>query len=279
MKDINDIFDNYDEQPSEELWNRLEARLDAEMPVREARRTVWKWVAAAAGVLAVIGGVTFGVLRHQHHNEAIAEVKGTEQTAAVQPQEAVVETQNVAVSQEIESPSVVETQNVTSSQEVESPVVVETRRGTSLQEEKPAVVVEKSHGTSSQTESPKTKVRQEVLPPNSTLAKQLAADPVLRNLSEGDVEWAKPAHLSIPNLFTPNGDGVNDFFVIEGLEHYTSPKLVVRDKSNRIVYQSGSYQNKWDDGSCPDGIYSYEFTFTYNGIESQATGKVRIKRS
>ena len=279
MKDIREILDNYDEQPSEELWNRLEARLDAEMPVREARRTAWKWVAAAAGVLAVIGGVTFGVLRHQHHNETIAEVKGTEQTATAQTQEDVVETQNVAVSQEVESPSVVETQNVASPREEKSPVVVETRRGTFLQEEKPAVVVETSQGTSPQTETPKTKVRQEVLPPNSTLAKQLAADPVLRNLSEGDVEWAKPAHLSIPNLFTPNGDGVNDFFVIEGLEHYTSPKLVVRDKSNRIVYQSGSYQNKWDGGSCPDGIYSYEFTFTYNGIESQATGKVRIKRS
>ena len=279
MKDIKEILDNYDEQPSEELWNRLEARLDAEMPVREARRTAWKWVAAAAGVLAVIGGVTFGVLRHQHHNETIAEVKGTEQTATAQTQEDVVETQNVAVSQEVESPSVVETQNVASPREEKSPVVVETRRGTFLQEEKPAVVVETSQGTSPQTETPKTKVRQEVLPPNSTLAKQLAADPVLRNLSEGDVEWAKPAHLSIPNLFTPNGDGVNDFFVIEGLEHYTSPKLVVRDKNNRVVYQSGNYQNKWDGGSCPDGIYNYEFTFTYNGIESQATGKVRIKRS
>ena len=77
MKDIKEILDNYDEQPSEELWNRLEARLDAEMPVREARRTAWKWVAAAAGILAVIGGVTFGVLRHQHHNEAIAKNEQT----------------------------------------------------------------------------------------------------------------------------------------------------------------------------------------------------------
>lgn len=279
MKDIKEILDNYSEQPSKELWNRLESRLDAEMPVHKARRTAWKWVAAVAGLLAVVGGVTFGILQYRSHNENLAATNVTEKTVETQPQEAVVETEDVASLQEVESPAVVEMQNVTSPREEESPVVLETHRGTSLQEEKPSVVVEAPQGTSPQTESPKTKVRQEVLPPNSTLAKQLSADPVLRNLSEGDVEWTKPAHLSIPNLFTPNGDGVNDFFVIEGLEQYTSPKLVVRDKSNRVVYQSANYHNKWDGGDCPDGIYNYEFTFTYNGIESQATGKVRIKRS
>ena len=44
MKDIKVILDNYSEQPSEEVWERLSARLDAEMPAREARRTAWKWV-------------------------------------------------------------------------------------------------------------------------------------------------------------------------------------------------------------------------------------------
>ena len=126
---------------------------------------------------------------------------------------------------------------------------------------------------------PNTNVRQIVLPPNSTLARQLAADPVLRNLSDDSVDWSLPVHLSIPNLFTPNNDGVNDLFVIEGLENYSSPKLAVRDKNNRVVYQSDAYKNNWGGENCPEGVYSYEFTFKYNGIESQATGKVRIIRS
>ncbi len=276
MKDIKEILDNYNERPSEDVWSRLESRLDAEMPVRRSRNTVWKWAAIAVGIIAIGGGVAFGILRQSHHNEDLAATEITEQTVETQPQEAVVETQNVASSQ-----------TVTFSQEEESAVVVETRQGTSLQEKSPTVA-ETRQTSSSQPEipaksatkeAPKTNVRQEVLPPNSTLAKQLAADPVLRTLSDENVEWTPPAHLSIPNLFTPNGDGVNDKFVIEGLENYTSPRLVVRDKNNRIVYQSGSYQNSWDGGNCPDGVYNYEFTFLYNGIENQATGKVRIIRT
>ncbi|MBQ6157100.1 MAG: gliding motility-associated C-terminal domain-containing protein [Bacteroidales bacterium] len=276
MKDIKEILDNYNERPSEDVWSRLESRLDAEMPVRRSRNTVWKWAAIAVGIIAIGGGVAFGILRQSHHNEDLAATEITEQTVETQPQEAVVETQNVASSQ-----------TVTSSQEEESAVVVETRQGTSLQEKSPTVA-ETRQTSSSQPEipaksatkeAPKTNVRQEVLPPNSTLAKQLAADPVLRTLSDENVDWTPPAHLSIPNLFTPNGDGVNDKFVIEGLENYTSPRLVVRDKNNRIVYQSGSYQNSWDGGNCPDGVYNYEFTFLYNGIENQATGKVRIIRT
>ena len=276
MKDIKEILDNYNERPSEDVWSRLESRLDAEMPVRRSRNTVWKWAAIAVGIIAIGGGVAFGILRQSHHNEDLAATEITEQTVETQPQEAVVETQNVASSQ-----------TVTSSQEEESAVVVETRQGTSLQEKSPTVA-ETRQTSSSQPEipaksatkeAPKTNVRQEVLPPNSTLAKQLAADPVLRTLSDENVDWTPPAHLSIPNLFTPNGDGVNDKFVIEGLENYTSPRLVVRDKNNRIVYQSGSYQNSWDGGNCPDGGYNYEFTFLYNGIENQATGKVRIIRT
>ena len=118
-----------------------------------------------------------------------------------------------------------------------------------------------------------------VLPPNSTLAKQLAADPVLKRLSDDGVDWSMPVHLSIPNLFTPNNDGVNDLFVIEGLENYSSPRLVVRDKNNKVVYQNNAYKNTWGGEDCPEGVYNYEFTFVYNGIENQAMGKVRIMRS
>ena len=271
MKDIKEILDNYTETPSDAVWERLNARLDAEMPANKPNSSVWKWLVSALAVVAVSGGVVFGVWRHRLDNQELMAMSATGRTIETPQQEpfAVIETNDPVVQQDEEVAPVVETQKEAPVQTNESEVPVK------------SAVSETPNSASPKTEtvSPRTNVRQEVLPPNSTLAKQLAADPVLRTLSDENVEWTPPTHLSIPNLFTPNGDGVNDLFVIEGLENYSSPKLVVRDKNNRVVYQSQHYQNNWGGDNCPDGVYTYEITFLYNGIENQATGKVRIMRS
>lgn len=265
MQEFKDIFENYQEKPSEELWGRISERLDVEMPVEKAtsvkRMSFWKWAAVALSVLT-IGGVTYGVIRH-HQSD----------------QQAVAQNTVVTPAQEEESVVVSEVEPVTETitpEKAELPVPAEQELRTSNAEVAP---VTKQEPEVKKEVAPKTNVRQEVVPANSTLAKQLAADPVLKNLSDESVDWSLPKHLTIPNLFTPNGDGVNDLFVIEGLENYGSPRLMVRDKNGRVVYQSGDYHNTWSGENCSDGVYHYELTFTYNGIENQATGKVRIIRS
>ena len=275
MNRIEDLLKNHSETPSEEVWKRLNARLDAEMPVvnspvQSAGFTKFRRVAIAALVASVlIGGAVLGWMLHQKSERSQVSDLAATDTKVKTEEVAVEDTGNTVVTVEESLP-----QGVTAPKEAEPKVAKVAVEKATLQNETIPVPSQ----TDPKSEK-KSNVRQEVLPANSTLAKQLAADPVLKNLSDDSVDWSVPAHLTIPNLFTPNGDNVNDLFVIEGLEQYTSPKLIIRDKNNRVVYQNADYQNTWGGDNCPDGVYNYEFTFHYNGIENQAIGKVRIIRS
>lgn len=64
-------------------------------------------------------------------------------------------------------------------------------------------------------------------------------------------------HIAIPNVFTPNGDGINDLFVIKGLDSYQASKLVVTDRNGQKVFESNDYKNNWDGANLPEGTYFY----------------------
>jgi gliding motility-associated-like protein len=65
----------------------------------------------------------------------------------------------------------------------------------------------------------------------------------------------EPPTITIPNVFSPNGDGVNDFFRIRNLELYDFRPLVIYNRWGAIVYQSDRYNNDWDGKGVPDGVY------------------------
>jgi gliding motility-associated-like protein len=47
-------------------------------------------------------------------------------------------------------------------------------------------------------------------------------------------------------VFTPNGDGINDKFVIKNIEAYPDNKLMVYDRLGKPIYEANSYANNWD---------------------------------
>jgi gliding motility-associated-like protein len=66
-----------------------------------------------------------------------------------------------------------------------------------------------------------------------------------------------PGALKVPNLFTPNGDGINDVFEIRGLDQYQSSELSIVNRWGNEVYHSSHYQNTWTGEGLNEGTYYY----------------------
>lgn len=63
--------------------------------------------------------------------------------------------------------------------------------------------------------------------------------------------------LKRPNVFTPNGDGYNDYLIFENLEIFPKNRLIVIDANGSKVYEQNQYNNSWDAANIPDGAYFY----------------------
>ena len=52
--------------------------------------------------------------------------------------------------------------------------------------------------------------------------------------------------LFIPNAFSPNGDGVNDYWEILGLQDYPSHRLEIYNRLGIKLYETTNYKNDWN---------------------------------
>ena len=65
------------------------------------------------------------------------------------------------------------------------------------------------------------------------------------------------------NVFTPNNDGINDFFVPINLDDYPDPSVLVYNRWGKLVYANENYQYDWDGthfksgNELNDGLYYY----------------------
>ncbi|GAB4133863.1 MAG: hypothetical protein Fur0041_06450 [Bacteroidia bacterium] len=66
-----------------------------------------------------------------------------------------------------------------------------------------------------------------------------------------------PAEVVAPNVFTPNGDGVNDVLSFQYLEFYQDNQLSVYNRWGNLIYEKSSYTNDWNGSTHPDGTYYY----------------------
>ncbi|MBN4072850.1 gliding motility-associated C-terminal domain-containing protein [Crocinitomix catalasitica] len=87
---------------------------------------------------------------------------------------------------------------------------------------------------------------------------------------DGIYDWldVDACFVTIAQGFSPDGDGINDFFIVGGVNYYENGRLTVYNRWGKKVFQAAPYLNNWDgtnqflgDGSklLPVGTYFYIF--------------------
>lgn len=63
------------------------------------------------------------------------------------------------------------------------------------------------------------------------------------------------------NMVTPNGDGVNDVWIVKNIDLYPNNEVKIIDRSGRIIYSKNGYDNTWDatlnGNPLPEDTYYY----------------------
>ena len=98
----------------------------------------------------------------------------------------------------------------------------------------------------------------------------------IEELDEPPLDYGE---LSIPNVFTPNGDGINDELVIRGLPG--ASYLAIYDRVGTEVFRSYNYEQNWK-GTSPEGSDLPAGTYWYILLPSNSKetfkGFIYLKR-
>ncbi len=83
--------------------------------------------------------------------------------------------------------------------------------------------------------------------------------------------------LKLPNVFTPNGDGRNEYFEIKNLSNFPQNKLEIYSRWGDLIYQVNNYQNNWSASNLDPAVYFYQLTlYNSNTLGKTLTGWVGV---
>jgi len=116
---------------------------------------------------------------------------------------------------------------------------------------------------------------------------QYAATVSLNGCSTSDsVEVRKDCYIDIPNSFTPNNDGNNDYFFPRQLlsRSVTTFHLVIYNRWGQTIFETSSidgrgWDGKFNDKDQPEGVYVYLIDVLFaNGVKEHYQGNVTLLR-
>ena len=117
----------------------------------------------------------------------------------------------------------------------------------------------------------------------NTTESEEVIESVQEEIEESEEASMFEEEITLPNVFTPNNDGINDYFEITMSEKQDF-QIIVINQSNAVVYQSTSVNFRWDGrlqsgDPAPPGNYVYFISAkTLNGDDFVKSSALRIER-
>ena len=83
------------------------------------------------------------------------------------------------------------------------------------------------------------------------------------------------------NILTPDGDGINDKWIINNLGSYPNNEVSIYDRAGRIVYHQQNYSNDWMGimNGQPLAQGTYYYVLTVKGVSHTWKGYISIIRN
>jgi gliding motility-associated-like protein len=104
--------------------------------------------------------------------------------------------------------------------------------------------------------------------PKSNVSYKLMAQDAFGCAAAADLNVKLIRNPVVPNVFTPNGDGVNDTWQVKNLAEYSDCVLNIYNRYGQVVYQCKGYPRDWDGSSSgkplPAGTYYYVIDLKIN---------------
>jgi gliding motility-associated-like protein len=92
-----------------------------------------------------------------------------------------------------------------------------------------------------------------------------------------------PSGMLVPNVFTPNNDGANDYFYVKA-HSISNFNCNIYNRWGTMVFQYSDVNGKWNGNNqselpCISGVYFYQITYTNNDNQTvPKTGTILLLR-
>lgn len=267
-KEIEQIFSTklkgFEAEVRPELWNNIAAQIGSTaLPVGGTTSLMSKIIVAAVASTIIAVAVYIGSANTNQSPE-----KFTSETKREAQKSSLTEKENDLVE---------EVKTIKESKIKEEPQVKTILEEINLQGEVSAVVIDPITVAEPDTIAPVIIINEEKVEKEEERVEELAMEIIEKEPNRPEEEIENYSISKMPDVFSPNNDGVNDFFFVinEGLSDFN---VVIMNDKNETVFQSQKTDFKWD-GNGLNGEQVVEGKYVYFIIAKDRKGNVVNKHS